>query len=419
MHKNYVFHCQRVDEKHLGSMINLLNEFGANALFGISMTIIKDNSELAAFCESLAKEEFITIDTEFLREKTYYPKLCLVQLSGPDKQAKAIDPLLEGIDLSPLFDLLQNKDVLKVFHACRQDLEIFYNLMECVATPIFDTQVAAMVCGYGDAISYEKLVKSISGAKIDKSSQFTNWSLRPLSDKQLHYALGDVTHLCDVYQDLRKQLKKSKRCRWVFMEEEILNNPATYENNPEEAWKRIKIRSPKPRSLAILRELAAVRERQAQKCDIPKNWVVRDDTLADMAGQAPRDKKGLKKIRNMSKEHVNGRLGAQMLKAIETALASPKDTWPVPKKKKPLLPHEMIVVDILKMLLKVESTEHGVAPKIIASVKDLEAIALDDNADVPALKGWRREVFGLAALEVKHGKIAIGLQDGKIVKIKL
>ncbi len=383
------------------------------------MTIITDNEELAAFCKKLAKEEFITIDTEFLREKTYYPKLCLVQLSGSDKDARAVDPLAEGIDMSPLFDLLQNKSVLKVFHACRQDLEIFYNLMGCVVTPIFDTQVAAMVCGYGDAISYEKLVKSIAGANIDKSSQFTNWSLRPLSDKQLEYALGDVTHLCDVYQDLRGQLKKTKRCRWVFMEEEILNNPATYENDPYEAWKRIKIRSPKPRSLAILRELAALRERQAQKCNIPKNWVIRDDTLADMAGQAPRDIKDLKKIRNISKDIINGKLGNQMLKAIESALASPREVWPVPVKKKQLSPHEIVIIDILKMLLKIESTEHGVAPKIIASVDDLEAIALDDNADVPALKGWRREVFGEDALAVKHGKIGIGIKDKKIVKIKL
>jgi len=383
------------------------------------MTIITDNAELAAFCKKLAKEEFITIDTEFLREKTYYPKLCLVQLSGADKDARAIDPLVKGIDLTPLFDLLQNKDVLKIFHASRQDLEIFYNLMGCVVTPIFDTQVAAMVCGYGDAISYEKLVKSISGAKIDKSSQFTNWSLRPLSDKQLEYALGDVTHLCDVYHDLRKQLKKSKRCRWVTMEEEILNNPATYKNDPREAWKRIKIRSPKPRSLAILRELAALRERQAQKCNIPKNWVVRDDTLADMAGQAPRDKKSLKKIRNVSKEFANGKFSDQILKAIETALASPKESWPIPVKKKTLLPHAIVIIDILKMLLKIESTEHGVAPKIIASAKDLEAIALDDDADVLALKGWRREIFGEDALAIKHGKIAIALKDGKIAKIRL
>ena len=383
------------------------------------MTIITDNKELAAFCKQLAKEEFITIDTEFLREKTYYPKLCLVQISGPDKDARAVDPLVKDIDLKPLFDLLQNKDVLKVFHACRQDLEIFYNLMGCVATPIFDTQVAAMVCGYGDAISYEKLVKNINGAQIDKSSQFTDWSLRPLSDKQIHYALGDVTHLCDVYRALRKELQKTKRCRWVMMEEDILNNPATYANDPYKVWERIKIRSPRPSSLAILRELAALREKQAQKCNIPKNWVVRDDTLADMAGQAPRDKKALKKIRNISKDVVNGKLGDQMLKAIEKALESPKETWPVPVKKKPLAPQVIVIIDILKMLLKIESAEHGVAPKIIASAADIEAIALDDNADVPALKGWRKEVFGDAALAVKHGKLAIGLKGGKIAKIPM
>lgn len=385
--------------------------------FRSNMTIITDNDELAAFCEKLAREEFITIDTEFLREKTYYPKLCLVQVSGPNKKALAIDTLVKGTDLTPLFDLLQNKDVLKVFHASRQDLEIFYNLMGCVATPIFDTQVAAMVCGYGDSISYEKLVKNISGAQIDKSSQFTDWSLRPLSNKQINYALGDVTHLCDVYHNLREELKKTKRCHWVLMEEEILNNPATYQNDPYKAWERIKIRSPKSRSLAILRELAALRERRAQKCNIPKAWVMRDDTLADMANQAPRDKKSLKNIRNISKEFAQGKFGDQMLEAIETAMASPKESWPVPVKKKPVSPHVLVIIDILKMLLKIESTEHGVAPKIIASASDLEAIALDDNADVPALKGWRREVFGEEALAVKHGKLAIGLKDGKIAKV--
>lgn len=383
------------------------------------MTTITKTSELDAFCKTLEKEEFITIDTEFLREKTYYPKLCLIQLSGPNKDARAIDPLAEDMDLSPLFEVLQNKEVLKVFHASRQDLEIFYNLMGCVVTPIFDTQIAAMVCGYGDSIGYEKLVKSITGAQVDKSSQFTNWSLRPLSDKQLEYALGDVTHLCDVYQDLRRQLKETKRCRWVTTEEEIINDPATYENDPYKVWERIKIRSPKPRSLAILRELAALREEQAQKRNIPKNWVVRDDTLADMAGQAPRDKKDLKKIRNLSKEIVEGGLGSKMLNAIETALSSPKETWPIPKTKKALAPHVMVIMDLLKMLLKIEGAELGVAPKIIASADDLKAIALDDEANVPALRGWRREIFGEDALAMKHGNLAIALKNGKIEKIRL
>ncbi|MFP4098346.1 MAG: ribonuclease D [Alphaproteobacteria bacterium] len=383
------------------------------------MTIIDNSAELAAFCEKLAQEEFITIDTEFLREKTYYPKLCLVQLSACDKDARAVDPLVNDIDLSPLYALLQNKAVLKVFHAARQDLEIFYNLMGCVATPIFDTQVAAMVCGHGDSISYEKLVKSITGGRIDKSSQFTDWSVRPLSQKQIHYALGDVTHLCDVYQHLRGELKETKRCRWVFMEEEILNNPDTYAHDPYKAWERIKIRSPQRRSLAILRELAALREKQAQKCNIPKNWVMRDDTLADIANQAPRDKNHLKKIRNISKDVVDGKLGDQILNAIETAISSPKESWPVPQRKKALPAHIIVTIDILKMLLRVVSAEHGVAPKIIACADDLRAIALDDEAEVPALRGWRKEVFGDDALAIKHGRLAIGLKNGKIIKMPI
>ncbi len=382
-----------------------------------NMTIITDSDELAAFCKELAQEEFITIDTEFLREKTYYPKLCLIQLSSPDKTACAVDPLAKGIDISPLFDLLQNKAVLKVFHAARQDLEIFYNLMGCVATPIFDTQVAAMACGYGDSISYEKLVNNIASIQIDKSSQFTDWSIRPLSNKQVKYALGDVTHLCDVYKNLHTKLKKKDRCSWVIMEEEILNNPDTYKNDPYKAWERIKIRSPRSRSLAVLRELAALREQQAQKRNIPKNWVIRDDTLADMANQVPHDKKQLMKIRNISKDVVDGRFGDLILKAIEAALTSPKETWPVPQKKTALSPNVIITIDILKMLLKIESTEHGVAAKIIASSEDIKAIALDDNALVPALKGWRREIFGEDALAVKHGLLAIAVKDGKITKI--
>lgn len=383
------------------------------------MTILKTSDEIASFCNTLSACEFITIDTEFLREKTYYPKLCLVQISGPDKDARAIDPLIEGIDLSPLFALLRDESIMKVFHAGRQDLEIFYNLTGEVASPIFDSQIAAMVCGYGDSISYEKLVANITGGKVDKSSQFTDWSLRPLSDKQLNYALGDVTHLCDIYLHLKDVLEKRKRTDWVKQEDKILSNPATYENDPYKTWERIKIRSPKPRSLAILRELAALREQHAQKRNIPKTWVVRDDALADMAGQAPRNKKQLAKIRNVSKDMAEGKMGDRFLEAIERALSSPQEAWPKPKKRKSLQPTAIAVVDILKMLLKVISTENEVASKIIASSSDLEEIALDDNADVPALKGWRREVFGQQALDVKHGKLAIGLKNGKIAKLPI
>ncbi len=384
-----------------------------------SMSIITKSSDLAVFCSSLSNHEFITIDTEFLREKTYYPKLCLVQLSGPDKNAQAIDPLVEGLDLTPLFDLLANENVLKVFHSGRQDLEIFYNMTGKVVSPIFDTQIAAMVCGYGDSVGYEKIVRQVTGGEIDKSSQFTDWSVRPLSEKQTTYALGDVTHLCDVYLSLRDELEKRGRTEWLYQEEEVLKDPATYENDPYKVWKRIKIRSPKSKSLVILKELAAWRELHAQKKDIPKSWVIRDDTLADMASQAPQNPKQLAKIRNVSKETAEGKMGVQLLKVIKEALETPKEEWPRVKRKEHLSSDILAVIDVLKMLLKVQSAKHDVAPKIIASASDLEEIALDDEADVPALRGWRKDIFGQDALALKHGSLSIGLKNGNIVKFEV
>lgn len=381
------------------------------------MTIITETTALKALCKTLAQNDFITIDTEFLREKTYYPKLCLVQLSGPNKEPYAVDPLAEGIDLSPLYKLLENPNVLKVFHAGRQDLEIFYNLTGKVVTPFFDTQIAAMVCGYGDSIGYENIVRQISGGTIDKSSQFTDWSLRPLSDKQLAYALDDVTYLCDVYLSLQSELEKRDRTKWVLQEEEILSAPATYQNDPYKAWERIKIKSPKSRSLAVLRELAAWREKEAQKRDIPKNWVMRDDALSAIAGNPPKDTKALAKTRNISDDLAHGKAGKAILQAVEKALSSDKETWPKVIKKKPLSPTSLAIVDILKMLLKIQSAEHEVAPKIIANVSDLEELAQNDNADIPALKGWRREVFGNDALALKRGELAIGFKNGKITKL--
>ncbi|MGH1402694.1 MAG: ribonuclease D [Alphaproteobacteria bacterium] len=380
------------------------------------MTIITDSGELAKFCKILQEKEFITIDTEFLREKTYFARLCLIQISCPDKNAIAIDPLAENIDLSPLFDLLQNPDVLKVFHAGRQDLEIFYQLTGKVVTPIFDTQIAAMVCGFGESIGYEKLVNHVTGNSIDKSSQFTDWSLRPLSDKQITYALGDVTHLCDIYLYLKNDLEQRGRCDWVKQEKAILENPKTYSTDPYKAWERVKIRSPKPRTLAVLREVTAWRETLAQKRNVPKNWIMRDETLADMANQAPKDKKQLSKIRNLGKDIVDGKGGVQLLKAIEKGVSSPSDTWPKVAKKQQPPPHIIATIDVLKMLLKIQNCEHHVAAKIISSAADLEAIAYDDNADVPALQGWRREIFGQDALDLKHGKLAIGIKNGKITK---
>ena len=378
--------------------------------------IVTTSAGVAELCHKLSDSPFITIDTEFLREKTYYPKLCLVQLSGPDKNAAVIDPLSKDIDLSPLFDLIGNKKVLKVFHAARQDLEIFYNMTGGVVAPFFDTQIAAMVCGYGDSVGYNSLVQDIAKKSIDKSAQFMDWSHRPLTDRQLSYALGDVTHLCDIYVHLSKELERRGRVSWLLQEEDILSDPSTYSNDPYEAWTRIKLRSPSRKTLAVLREVAAWREKAAQERDIPKNWMMRDETLADLASQAPRTKEQLLKIRNMPKDHANGRIGEALLESIKAALESPKDDWPTVEKRKILPPQAAATLDILKMLLKIQSSEHGVASKLIASQDDLEAIVLDDAAEVPALSGWRRDIFGEDALALKAGKLAIGLSGDKITK---
>ncbi|MEM7650868.1 MAG: ribonuclease D [Pseudomonadota bacterium] len=381
--------------------------------------LITEQSALEAFCDTLKSCEFITIDTEFLREKTYYPKLCLIQVGDPKKNAKAIDVIDGDLDLTPLYNLLFDKSILKVMHSGRQDMEIFYNLTGKVVEPLFDTQIAAMVCGYGDSIGYDNLIRNVTGQGIDKSTQFTNWAHRPLSEKQINYALGDVTHLVDAYLHLRKELDKRGRTEWVFQEEEILNDPATYENDPFEAWKRVKIKSPKPKTLAVLRALAAWREQRAQDKNLPKNWVMRDDTLADMAGQMPRDVKGLKKIRNMPQEVAKGRHGQRLLEIIEETLKGNPDDWPQPKKRRPPPPTVAATIDILRMLLKVQCADHGVATKLLISTEELEELAVNDKADIPALKGWRYDVFGKDALAVKNGSLAVGLKHGKIVKYKV
>jgi len=382
------------------------------------MLITKQN-DLNDFCASLKGADFITVDTEFLREKTYYPKLCLIQIGDADKNAAAIDPLEDGLDLAPVYELRFDKDILKVFHAGRQDLEIFFNLTGKVVRPFFDTQIAAMVCGYGDSIGYENLVRNITDNGLDKSSQFTNWSVRPLSERQLDYALGDVTHLVDVYLHLQDKLEEMDRTSWVFEEEETLADPATYENPPELAWQRVKIRSPKPQSLAVLRELAKWREEQAQRKDIPRNWIMRDDTLADMAGQMPKDTKQLKKIRNISSDMAEGKTGQRLLSLIKQALESDKSTWPKPAKRRGPPPNVAATQDILRMLLKVQCAQQGVATKLVASKEDLEILAQKDDADIPALKGWRYQVFGKDALALKNGNLAIGLKEGEITKFSV
>lgn len=411
--------------KFAAFMCSILMHFYKNSLllvqkgFNHKDMLITNQKELDSFCSSLKNAKFIAVDTEFLREKTYYPKLCLIQLSDPKGHAAAIDPLAQGLDLKPVLDLLFDKKILKVFHAARQDLEIFYQMTGQIPHPIFDSQIAAMVCGYGDSIGYDNLVRQLTGGQIDKSSQFTNWSLRPLSEKQVTYALGDVTHLVEVYEALAKELAKTGRTEWVFQEEEILNDPATYDNNPFESWKRIKVRGPKPKTLQILKHLAAWRELKAQNKNIPKSWVFKDETLVDMAHQAPTSIEQLKKIRGVSEDAANGNTGKSLIEEIKKAIDSDPKTWPQVEKLKILPIQAAATVDILKMLLKIESVQHGVASKLIADTEDLELLAMEEHPDIPALKGWRLEVFGQDALALKAGKLSIGLKDGKIVKYKV
>lgn len=377
--------------------------------------LITSQAQLSDFCGRLMNEEFITVDTEFLREKTYYPKLCLIQISGKDKKAAAIDPLAD-LDLTPVYNLLLKPDILKVFHAGRQDMEIFYNLMGELPAPIFDTQIAAMVCGFGDQIGYERLVREICDTQINKAAQFTNWAHRPLDDHQLDYALSDVTYLVDLYYFLAEELEKRGRTEWVFEEEGVLTDPATYDNNPADAWKRVKIRTPSAKALAVLREVAAWREEKAQKRNVPKSWVMRDDALADMAARAPKNAASMGKIRNIPKDFPDSKQGKELLACIKTALESPKENWPTPEKKQPLRPDAAAKVDLLRMLLKIQAANHDVAPKLIADSDDLEKIALNKADDIAALKGWRYKVFGAFAKDLINGKLALGLNDRNLVK---
>lgn len=381
-----------------------------------SMSIITDTPKLKELCESLAKEPFIAIDTEFLRDRTYYAKLCLIQVSSDTVEPHAIDPLADGIDLAPLYELLANENVIKVFHAARQDLEIFYNLTGTIPTPLFDTQVAGMVCGYGDTIGYLNLVQSICDVRLDKGPQFTNWAHRPLSKKQISYALDDVHYLRDIYKSLRRQLKETGREKWVDEEMATLTSTDTYESPPELAWERIKIKTNKAQCLAVLRAVAAIREEEAQNRDIPKAHILKDHSLVDIAIQMPTTPEDMQKIRSLSADYAKSKIGKRILQAVIDAKELPKEEWPKIEKRK-MFPSELgPVLEMLKMLLRIQSSEHNVAARLIADSKDLEDLCLDDNADILALKGWRREVFGEEAIAMKHGRVTLGLTNNEIVK---
>ena len=382
------------------------------------MTLIVDSAELAAFCKRQAKAEFITVDTEFMRDSTYWPKLCLAQVGGP-QEAAAIDTLAPDIDLAPLLELMKNPKVLKVFHSARQDLEIFFLLMDALPEPIFDSQVAAMVCGFGDSVGYDKLVRKLTGKHIDKSKRFTDWSRRPLKQGQIDYALSDVVHLRPVYEKLRRQVENRARTAWLDEEMAILNSPDTYRLEPETAWRRLKTRSASPRYLALLRALAAWREAEAQRRDVPRNRVLRDEQMFDIAAHHPATAEELSHTRGFSPDAARGRIGQAILAALEEGLAVPEADCPVPPPQRDQPAGLGPLVDLLKVLLKLQCERHDVAQKLVASVADLERIAADDDAEVRALTGWRREIFGKEALALKQGRLALGMAGKSLSLVPL
>lgn len=382
------------------------------------MTVIADSAALAEFCRRQAGAETITVDTEFIRDNSYWPQLCLIQIAGPE-HAGVIDPLAPGIDLAPVFALLADPALLKVFHAARQDVEIFFYLTGRVPAPIFDTQVAAMVCGFGDQASFETLAQRLAGTAIDKSSRFTDWSHRPLSERQIHYALADVVHLRPIYDRLWRQLDKNGRAAWLTEEMAVLTDPATYQVDPGEAWRRLKVRAGKPRFLAVLKEIATWREEEAQRRDLPRNRLIRDEALLEIAAHMPTSVDNLARTRGLSRGVAEGKLGQGILAAVERALAKPQSEWPEPEPR-PDLPSGLApLIDLLRVLLKTKCEAEGVAQKLVASAADLELIAAADDAKVPALTGWRRTLFGEDALALKHGALALTAKGKRIALIPL
>ena len=377
------------------------------------MQPITSTNELAAACERLARHPFVTVDTEFLRETTYYPLLCVAQMASPD-EAVVIDALAPGIDLKPFFDLMATERVLKVFHAARQDIEIVWHRAKTIPHPLFDTQVAAMVLGHGDSISYDQLVQRITGDTLDKSNRFTDWTRRPLSEAQLTYAVSDVTHLREVYLALVADLGRRGRADWMDDEMEILTSPDTYRAEPERAWQRLKTRVRKPKELGVLIEVAAWREREAQIRDVPRSRVLKDDTIADIVVQSPTTPERLAGLRSLPKGFERSKWGEGILDAVRRGIE--RDPKTLPKLERPkTAPNGAATVELLKVLLRMTSESHGVAAKVIATVDDLERIAGDDEANVAALKGWRRELFGERALALKHGRLALSIHRGRVV----
>ena len=383
------------------------------------MHVITTQSELEAAVAALEKSDFVTVDTEFIRETTFWPILCLIQMAAPGVTA-LIDPLSPGLDLKPFFSLMANEAVTKVFHAARQDIEIIVHLGDLIPHPVFDTQVASMVCGFGDSVSYDQLVQKITGARIDKSSRFTDWRYRPLSDKQLDYALADVTHLIPVYEHLRAELKRENRAHWLNEEMQVLTSRETYIPHPEDAWKRLKMRLRKPQELAVLQAVAAWREREARERDVPRGRVLKDDAIYEIAQQAPRDATALARLRTIPKGWEKSATAASLLGAVNAALVVPKES--LPKLPRPFQPPEgtSAAAELLKVMLRIVAEQEGVAAKVLASSDDIDRIAAEgETADVPALQGWRRAVFGEKALRLVRGEIGIKFENRRIAVFEI
>ena len=382
------------------------------------MHVITTPKDLEDTCRLLSEAEFITVDTEFIRDSTYWPKLCLLQVAGPEG-AHAIDPLAPDMNLAPLYKLFTNDRITKVFHAARQDIEIFYHDTGIIPAPLFDTQVAAMACGFGDSIAYEGLVKSLAKVELDKSQRFTDWSRRPLTDGQIEYALGDVIHLRTIYEKLREQLASKKREVWLQEEMEVLSNPDTYKLEPKDAWKRLKLRSSARRHLGVLMEVAAWREQQAQKQNVPRNRILKDDAIHEIVTQRPTSQQELKRLRLVAKNLAQSSRGESLIQAVKRGQQISKDALPVLAPPRISSQRNGSLVDLLKVLLKLQCEQHGVAQKLVANVQDLEAIAAKEAAQVPAMSGWRYDIFGELAGKLKHREIAIGMDKKGITVIPI
>ena len=383
------------------------------------MRIVETNEALKAFVAELANVPYLALDTEFLRDQTYYPKLCLIQVAAPGIDG-IIDPLAADLDLTPFYDLVRRPDIVKVLHAARQDIEIFFLQGGVLPDPLFDSQIAAMVCGFGDAASYETLARKIAHVEIDKSARFTDWSHRPLSKRQLEYALADVTHLCVIYEWMKARLEKSGRQAWVAEEVAALQDPALYRLDPELAWKRLKPRTTNKRFLAVLAALAAWREREAQARDIPRGRILKDEALTEIAAHPPETPEGLDRIRAVPKGFANSKLGKGLLEAIAQGLTAPPPEEAVAdnrqrRRREP----SPAVIDLLKTLLRLRAEAAHVAPRLIANAEDIERLAAYEDDGVAALHGWRLEVFGKDAIALRKGELAIALENGEAVVVEL